>query len=85
MLCFLTESNTCFMAFHVTQIKYVKFLHRLILHTAAAQVYVSPRPHGFFHLVSFHFKKRKESEKILQEKLRNENEQDENKMKEKQN
>ena len=40
------------------------------------------------HMVSFiwfHFKKRKESEKILQEKLRNENEQDENKMKEKQN
>ena len=40
--------------------------------------YVSSRQHGF---IWFHFKKRKESEKTLQEKLRNENEQDENKIK----
>ena len=40
--------------------------------------YVSSRQHGF---IWFHFRKRKESEKTLQEKLRNENEQDENKIK----
>ena len=32
------------MAFHVAQVKYVIFLHRLILHTAAPSAYVNPRP-----------------------------------------
>ena len=41
--CFLMESNTCFMAFHVAQMKYVNFLHRLILHTANAHAHVSPQ------------------------------------------
>ena len=71
------------MAFHVTQIKYVKFLHRLIFILLLRKC-MSVLGH-MVSFIWFHFKKRKESEKILQEKLRNENEQDENKMKEKQN
>ena len=42
--CSLMESNTCLMTFHVAQLNYVIFLHCLILRTAAAQAYVSPRP-----------------------------------------
>ena len=41
---FLMKTSTCFMAFHVAQVKYMAFVHILIKHTAAALGYVSPRP-----------------------------------------
>ena len=62
----------------MAQVKYVNFLHRLIQHTAAAHPYVSHRPSWFIlgamsalgHVVFFwfHFKKRNEMKKQLNEK-----------------
>ena len=42
-----SNANTCFMDFHVAQVKYVNFLHRLIYHTAAAHACASPQPSWF--------------------------------------
>ena len=47
MPCFLLKNNTCFLAFHVAQMKYVIFLHRLIQQTGAVHAYVSPQPSWF--------------------------------------
>ena len=58
------------MDFHVAEVKYVTFLHRLIQHTAAVHAYVSSRPScfilgamsvlGHVDFIWFHFRKRNE-------------------------
>ena len=83
MPCFLMKSNTYFMTFPVEQVKYVDFLHRLIWHTAAAYVYVSPRPSwlilgaipalGHVLFILLHFKKRNEMKWKLWTKENKEN------------
>ena len=44
---FLMKSNMFFTSFHVLQVKNMNFLHRLMLHTAAAHAYVISRPLRF--------------------------------------
>ena len=94
------KSNTCSMTFHMAQVKYVNFLHRLIKVFAAAHAYVSPRQSRFIldamswfdHVVFVWlcFKKRNEIKKTkrseqMSEDLKSENEQSENENKTKMN
>ena len=66
MPCFLMESDTCFMAFHVTQVKYVNFCSTCVWESSVSWFILGAMSAlGNVVFILFYFKKRNEKKKEL--------------------